>query len=130
MTLLTRDAILAVQDLPTKDVTVKAWGGTVRVRSLTGAERDAFEVAMLSARQQGQLSPGNIRARYAAMCIIDQTGAQLFSPSDIETLGGKSAQALDQVYQAILELNALSDSDIEELAGNSEPGPNDASTSA
>lgn len=128
--LLTREAILAANDLPTKDVAVPQWGGTVRIRSLTGTERDQFEADVLSARREGQISPGNVRARYVSMCVVDEQGNNLFSDKDIEALGGKSGAALEIVYQAVLSMNALSEEDVEELAGNSEPGPNGASTSA
>ena len=41
MTLLSKSAILCANDLQTEDVDVPEWGGTVRVRSFTGRERDA-----------------------------------------------------------------------------------------
>ena len=47
MTLLSKTAILAAQDLQTEDVEVPEWGGAVRVRSFTGRERDAFEAGMI-----------------------------------------------------------------------------------
>ncbi len=127
--LLTRDAILGVNDLPTCDVEIKAWGGTVRVRSLTGAERDQFEADLIAARHAGGVSPGNIRARFAAMCIVDEDGKNLFTADDIERLGGKSGTALDLIYQAVLKFNALTEADVEELAGNSSADPSGASTS-
>ena len=40
MSLLSAAEILAADDLPTEDVEVSEWNGTVRVRALTGAERD------------------------------------------------------------------------------------------
>lgn len=127
--LLSREAILAANDLPTKDVEVKAWGGVVRIRSLTGTERDQFEADVLEARRAGHVSPGNVRARYLAMCIIDEVGKNVFTAADIDALGAKSAAALDIPYQAIQAFNALTDADVEELAGNSAPVPNGASTS-
>ena len=129
MALLNREAILAANDLPTKDVSVPQWGGTVRVRSLTGAERDQFEMDMIAARRDGQVAPSNVRARYAAMCIVGEDGQNLFTATDIEALGRKSAAALDRVYQEILSFNALTDDDVDELVGNSAAGPNEGSTS-
>ena len=46
MTLLTKSAILAANDLKTQDVDVPEWGGAVRVRAFSGRERDAFEQAV------------------------------------------------------------------------------------
>ena len=42
MTYLSRDAILQREDIKTEDVEVPEWGGTVRVRGMSGVQRDAF----------------------------------------------------------------------------------------
>lgn len=130
MALLTREAILAADDLPTKEVPVPRWGGSVRVRSMTGCERDQFEAEIVASRRDGKVSPGNVRARFVAMCVIDEAGNNVFTANDIEALGRKSAATLDKVYQEILSFNALSEDDVDELVGNSEPVPNGGSTSA
>ena len=118
MALLSRDAILSANDLPTRDVAVPEWGGTVRVRSISASERDEFEDAALVARREGRMLPRNVRARMVAACLIGEDGNQLFTEFDIEALGAKSVAAMDRVYAAVAELNALSEKDVEELAGN------------
>ena len=118
MALLTRDAILTANDKPTRDVPVPEWGGTVRVRSISAAERDEFEEQTLAARREGRVLPRNVRARMMAACIVGEDGQRLFSEDDIEALGDKSVAATDRVYAAVSELNALSEKDVEELAGN------------
>jgi len=40
---LNKEQILRADDLKTEEVDVPEWGGSVRVRVLTGTERDAFE---------------------------------------------------------------------------------------
>ena len=45
MTLLSKTAILAENDLKSEDIEVPEWGGAVRVRSFTGRERDTFEAS-------------------------------------------------------------------------------------
>ena len=47
MTYLSRDAILQREDIKTEDVEVPEWGGTVRVRGMSGVERDAFEASLI-----------------------------------------------------------------------------------
>ncbi len=54
MGLLTKDDILGADDLATEDVEVPEWGGCVRVRALTGTERDAFEAAMFRMPKPGK----------------------------------------------------------------------------
>ena len=115
--MLTRDQIFAANDTPTRDVDVPEWGGSVRVRTMSARDRDALEFAALAARDAGT-TVDNVRARYAAACIIDEKGEQVFTEEDVANLGNKSAAALDRVYQAVAELNAISTSDIEELAKN------------
>ena len=115
--MLTREQILAANDTPTRDVFIPEWGDSVRVRSLSARDRDAFELAVVQAKHDGE-PVQNIRARYAAACIVNDKGVAIFSEEDIAALGDKSAAALDKVYSAIEELNHLSADDIEALAKN------------
>ena len=46
MTYLTREAILAKDDVQIEELHVPQWGGTVRVRGMSGTQRDAFEKAI------------------------------------------------------------------------------------
>ncbi|API58861.1 hypothetical protein BSL82_05670 [Tardibacter chloracetimidivorans] len=117
MALLTRNAILSADDLPTKDVPVPEWGGTVRVRSLMARDRDAIDAALHDARKDNSDEPLNLRAMYAAAGIVDEKGVQLFSLDDVEALGAKSGAALDRVYSAITELNRIGPGEVDKAAG-------------
>lgn len=132
MTLLTRDAILNAQDLDSEDVSVPEWGGSVRVRALTGTERDAFEASMVQVRTDGsrQFRLENIRARLVALTVINEGGQRIFSDDDVRALGQKSGAALERVWAAARKLSALSDEDVEELAGDFAEGPSAEATSA
>ncbi len=117
--LLSRDAILQAQDLPFEDVEVPEWGGAVRVRGLTGAERDAFEQSIVETRGKNtRMNLKNIRAKLVALCVVDEQGNRVFSDDDAEALGRKSAAALDRVFEAAQRLSGLRKEDVEELAGN------------
>lgn len=120
MAILTRDQIMAADDLQTESVAVPEWGGEVIVKGLTGRERDAFEAALVAGRQgkRARLNLDNIRARFVAACVVDERGQALFYPSDVELLGEKSAAALQRVFEVGQRLSGLSDEDVEELAGN------------
>lgn len=115
MPLLTKAAILAAADFKTIDCEVPEWGGTVRLRGMSGAERDAWEAEVMDAREAGKLNYTNFRARLVARCLIDEQGQRLFTDSDIEALGRKSALALMRVFEAAQKLNGLSKGDVEEL---------------
>jgi len=129
--LLTKDAILAANDLVTEDVEVPEWGGTVRVRTLSGAERDAFEQAVVTRKGKNVTTNlANIRAKMVALCVVDENGQRLFADKDVLLLGTKSAAALDRVFTVAQQLAGLTDKDVDELAENLEPGQSDDSTSA
>lgn len=116
---LTRDAILAVDDLIREEVRMPEWGGTVWVRSLTGAERDAWEMLAFTVEDGiAKANEDNVRARLAALTVCDEKGDLIFTIEDIEALGQKSATAMNRLYDAASRVNAVSNADIEELAGN------------
>lgn len=122
MQLLTREAILGANDLTAEVVEVPEWGGAVRVRVLTAAERDQFEASVLSDGVSGPARVGNIRARLAALTLCDEAGAPLFTPDDLEALGAKSAAAMDRIFDVASRLNAFSKKDVDELGKGSAAG--------
>ena len=130
MALLTRDAILQVQDLPTERVHVPEWGGDVLVRALTGAERDRFEQSIVEQRGKStRMNLQNIRAKLVALTVVDEQGNRIFKDEDVKWLGNKSAAALDRIFEVAQRLSGLRDEDVEELAKNSESDLSDDSTS-
>lgn len=131
MALLTRDAILQAQDLPTEQVHVPEWGGDVLVRALTGAERDRFEQSIVEQRGKNtRMNLQNIRAKLVALTVVDEQGNRIFKDEDVKWLGNKSAAALDRIFEVAQRLSGLRDEDVEELAKNSESDLSDDSTSA
>lgn len=128
--LLSRDAILAAEDRPTEDVDVPEWGGTVRLRALSGAERDAFETSMLD--QRGKPTAArlqNFRARLLAASIVGEDGQRLFTDKDVATLGAKSGAVIDRLFERARRLSGMAREDVDALAGNSERGPSGDSIS-
>lgn len=123
-----RDKILNAQDLKREAVVVPEWDGvTVYVRTLTGAERDAFESSILDAA--GKVTRDNARAKLVGRCVVDEAGGRVFDEADIAALGRKSASALDRLFSVASRLNGLSNKDVEELEKNSGTGPSAGSTS-
>lgn len=110
--LLSKDAIMAINDLPTEIVEVPQWGGSVKVRGMNAGERDRFEEAI---RKHGM---ANLRSMLASMTIIDEEGKRLFSDKEMDKLGAKSAEALDLIVEVASRLSGLLDEDVEILEGN------------
>lgn len=131
MALLGRNQILDAKDLTTEDVPVPEWGGEVRIRMLTGEERDAFEASMVELKKDGSAKANreNVRARLLVLCIVNEQGEQMFNRADIKLLGRKSAKALERVINAANELNGISEKDIEDLAEGFDSDPSEGDTS-
>ncbi|MBX6384954.1 MAG: hypothetical protein IRZ07_18625 [Microbispora sp.] len=121
MAYLSAQQILDADDLPCEDVEIPEWGGTVRVRGMSGTDRDRFEAAMLSKDMRSVSKESALeryRARLAAACIVDENGQRMFrSDAEIKQLGEKSAQALQRVCDVASRLSGLTDADQEELLG-------------
>lgn len=121
MALLTKEQILRVKDIVSREVEVPEWGGSVMVRGMTGIERDAFEAKILDqSGKKAKVNLQNARARLVSITVVDADGDRLFSENEVVLLGTKSATALSRVYDVAASLSGISDEDIEELLGNSE----------
>ena len=118
---LSRDAILAVDDLLTEEVAVPEWGGKVLVRGLSGKERDDYEATIMRMRGTNvQLTLANARAKLVSRSVIDlQTKQRLFSDDDVKLLASKSAAALQRVFEVAQRLSGLTAEDVGELVKNS-----------
>lgn len=114
--MLSKAAILAASDLPTEQVPVPEWGGTVTVRTMSGAERDAFEASIIEGKTGGRLV--NVRAKLAVRVLCDDKGARLFDDDDADALGAKSGKALDRVFDVAQRLNGIGAKEVKELEGN------------
>lgn len=114
--LLGRDAILAATDYITRDVPVPEWGGTVRVKGLTGAERDQYEAWIISGKGRDRdVNLKNARAKLVMMTIINDEGVRLFDEADIVALGRKSALAVQRVFDVASELAGLDEDAMKSL---------------
>jgi hypothetical protein len=116
--MLTKEQILDAQDLAKELVNVPEWGGDVYVYTMTGEERDAWEVSIMDGK--GKTSFLNIRAKLCARAIRDENGHRLFTDKEIDMLGRKSGQALDRIFDVAKKLNGIGKEEIKELEKNSE----------
>lgn len=128
---LTADQILATEPRIFKVVDVPEWGGKVRVRSLTGKERDEFEAGLSETRGSKTKSNfKNFRAKMVAICAVDAEGELLFPHRyQVDKLGEKSVAALQRVFNVCQALNGMSDEDVDSLTEDFGPDPDELSTS-
>lgn len=116
MSLLSRDQILGADDRTYEVVSCPEWGGEVRLRSLTGSERDEWENSLV--RQVGKKQVANMRnarAKLIALCAVDEAGQPLFGPGDVIKLGSKNAAPMDRLFEACQRLSGISDEDVKEM---------------
>lgn len=125
--MLTKEQILAADDIRSEVVSVPEWGGDVRIQSMSGMARDRYEQALFEGKNS--VSAKNIRAKLVASSAVDDSGNLLFSETDIEALGKKSAKALDRLFAVAQRINGVTSGDVEELEKNLEADPSAVSTS-
>jgi len=114
MPALTKEQILAADDLGLLKVSVPEWGGDVYIRVMSVGERDAYENEWVRKKETGV---DDFRTKFLVRCLVDERGSRLFGNGDVEKLAAKSAKVVNRVWQAAMEHNNLSDGGIEPLAG-------------
>ena len=130
MKTLSRDEILGADDLKSESVEVPEWGGAVIVRELTGAERDAWESSVVKTNgTKVTVDSQNMRAKLAALCIVDDKGERMFTEKDAIVLGKKSAAALDRVTDVARKLSRIGEDQLDNLGKVSGSTKSDASVS-
>jgi hypothetical protein len=127
---LGRDAIIDADDRSYESVDVPEWGGKVRVRGLTGAQRDAYEESLVITNGNSRkVNLANARAKMCVLAIVDREGRQVFSADDVRALGRKSAAPIERVFDVARRLSGMSDEDVEKLTENFGSDPSDGGTS-
>ena len=112
---LTAAAILAATDNIIIPLDVPEWGGRIYIRTMTGQERDTWEVY---AQNQMTRKVVNIRAMLCAICLCDAGGQRLFKDSEAAQLSEKNAAVLDRIYDLAVKANGLSAEELEQVEKN------------
>ena len=125
MTLLNFDDIVASQDKEYEDVDVPEWGGTVRIATMSGEDRDRWELSMMQADDSSERGfklnfDAYSRVRLVAMCLVDDNFNRIFvTKEQIEKLSQKSGKVMDFLYDVAQRVNGITESDIDDLETNS-----------
>ncbi|NUQ99555.1 MAG: hypothetical protein HOY79_24375 [Streptomyces sp.] len=134
---LSRDGILAANDIQIEKVPVPEWGDEVIIRGLTGDELDSFQGSVRQFRptfdgkgMESVLIQEGMRAKLLVKCLVDEAGERLFTDQDAPALGAKAGAVIDRLYDVAARLSGLSDEEKAELEGNSAAGTDDSSTSS
>ena len=112
---LSKEQILAADDMGLKEVEVPEWGGSVFLRVMTVGERDSYENDWMVNKSRGV---ENFRSKFLQRVLCDEKGNLLFTDAEINLLASKSARVITRIWDAAMKHNALTDDDVEELAKN------------
>ena len=114
--LLDKSAIFAAIDAKTEDVEVPEWGGSVRVKAMTGEERDEW-LAMVKDKDGKPIEQKSM-AKLVMMSVVDGNNQRIFGHGDLDMLNKKSAAILDRIGKVALKLAQLDEQDIEIASKN------------
>jgi hypothetical protein len=130
MGFLTRDQIVDAEDVEYDVVACPEWGGDVRLRSIRGTQRDAYEQSLIVEKSGSRsMNLRNARAKLIVLCAVDEAGHLLFTPDDLNALGRKNAKPLDRLFDACRKLAGLSEEDVDKLTEDFGAARSDGDTS-
>ena len=100
---LSREDILAADDLASEPFFVEEWGGDIRLMEMTASGQMKFEDAIGEADKIGV----EALALAVALSAVDANGVRLFSEDDVPALIEKSGAVLTRLMMPIKKLNAM-----------------------
>jgi len=123
---LGRDAILDADDRVFESVDCPEWGGKVRVRGLSGTQRDAYEGSLIAGNgADRKMNLANARAKMIVLAVVDGDGRPIFTSDDVRALGRKSALPIERIFDVARRLSGMTQEDVEKLTENFGGDPND-----
>ncbi len=106
---LTAEDILCKDDIETVDCYVPEWGGTVKLRSLSGLEAERFVAAFPPGERQSASA-----VHIVALCAIKEDGTPFFTSEQVEELKKKSLRGIMRLQKEVLRINGLSEEGLKE----------------
>lgn len=107
---LSREQIVAAATAPdTKVIDVPEWGGTVRVRAMTYAQREEFTRQAEGLRDCKDPVAGLMRAilRLVLVSVVNDANERVFADTDEELLRSFNFAGYAKVRDAVQDLNGM-----------------------
>ena len=114
--MLTLDQILNINDIETEEVEIPEWGGSVKVKAMSGAERDKYLKMVMG--KDGKPDMQKILAKLVIMTVVNEENELMFNNGHMDMLNKKSAKALEKISKVSMRLAGLTQDDIEEAVKN------------
>ncbi|MGF6976356.1 hypothetical protein QFZ94_004806 [Paraburkholderia sp. JPY465] len=112
--MLTKDQLLAQLKTRTEEVSVPGLDGTLRIRAMSGYDRDAFQKVL----QAEGITDSAYFGALIATCVVNDDGSPMFSESEVETLRGSHAELVRAIGLACQRVNGLGKAAEETAAKN------------
>ncbi len=105
---LTRDDILSVADVSVIPVPCDAWGGPVLMRKLSCHAAEEWQQYLLDAqRNGGGMKLIGMRPKLLSLVLCDAAGHLLFNEEDLEALGEKDSEVVQELFDHAKKINAM-----------------------
>lgn len=98
MALIKFDEAVGTKDILTADITVPEWGGSIRVRHWTLAERDEFTKRSQDAKEKDKTAIWLI-----GLLAINEDGSPWLPKDGVAQLQGKNPNAVDRIVSGIVK---------------------------
>lgn len=113
--LVNPEEILALDDFTFADVQVPEWGGKVRVRSLSGAQRGVVQNLVKKNATEG------IEELLVVMAVVDpESGKRVFTKAHLEALKAKSSAPVTLIAKKVMEISGITEAKTEDAEKNLE----------
>lgn len=119
MAKLTKAEIDKADDRKTEEFHVPEWNGEVDLQVMCGTDLDKFETILSDPEKQ---KDGGVRARLVGLCLVDESGKRLYSDAEVYALGKKSGAVLTRLFRKCIEMNKISDAELEDEVETFEEG--------
>jgi len=129
-TILTRDSIVKAKDYTIEEVEVPEWGGVVRLRSLTGKDRDEYESAIVDSssspgKPDARVDIRGLKALLLSMAIVDENDEKMFDKKEVDILNSKSAKVIEMLWNKAQEMNGIGIEAVDKAEKNLQGDRND-----
>jgi hypothetical protein len=107
MGLIDKTTILAALDLKSTEIEVPEWGGSVRLREMSGAAITQFWESCRD--EKGNVIRTVVQSNLLKLSLVDEHDQPLFGDDDIAALMAKNAAVLAKLFDAAQKLNGMGD---------------------
>lgn len=104
------EEILSKDDFTYEEFEVPEWGGTLRLRSLSGAQR-TIVISLTNKRRDGD----GLFERLIIMSAVDDVGKSIFRDDHLDALKARNAAVTQAIGKKILEISGLAPDTIPDI---------------